>query len=117
MSSQLLVIVLSGPESAMRARQGIKFALNTARTGMMNEVELLFFGSGVSLFDPAHDWYEEFGELVSICSEEGVAILACTANAKEFRITERVKELGARLLGAQIHIAARMRDGYGVITF
>ncbi|MFC2171259.1 DsrE family protein [Acidobacteriota bacterium] len=117
MTDKLLVVILSGPDLRMRARQGIKFALNTFRSEMMDKVELILFGPGVSLLDPHHPWFDEASELLADCSKEGVMTMACMANAKHYRVTESARQLEVKLLGAQILIPSRIKEGWGVMTF
>jgi hypothetical protein len=114
---KMLVVVLSGPENWTNARQGIVFALNADRAGMLSSVELLFFGSGVKLLESGFPQAREFKLLLDECRSEGLIPHACSGNMAEFKLLDRGKELNLDPVGAQTYIPAKIREGYQVITF
>ena len=113
----MLVVILSGPEDWTNARQGIVFALNSERAGMLETVELLFFGAGVRLMDAGFVHAPEFHGLLKECDEEGLVPRACSGNLAEFKLQAQGKKLGLDPVGAQTYIPSKIRDGYQVLTF
>ena len=111
------MVVLSGPENWINARQGVVFALNAERAGMLGSVELLFFGSGVRLLDSTFDKAAEFRSLLEECREEGLTPHACSGNLAEFHLLDHGKNLQIDPVGAQTYIPAKIREGYQVVTF
>ena len=114
---KMLVVILSGPEDFPRARQGLVFALNAERTGMLKDVQLLFFSSGVELLDPKGREAETFRHLLAQVHEEGLVPRACSGNLAQFKLQDAARDLEVEPVGAQVIIPARIREGYQVITF
>lgn len=117
MAEKLLVVILAGPTDSERARQGLVFAKNARKMGLLDEVEVLFFGPGVQFLSDEYDPEGEFKRLVQENYELGSPVSACVSNLRRYSLQEEVKEHNVLPEEAAFLISDAVKDGYEVVTF
>lgn len=118
MAHSMLVLLIADPESqASRCEQGLLFALNAARTDVLDQVCVMLSGDGVRILDNAIDGEGTFATLLEDLRSAGVETVACTGNLGRHQLAQAARNAGVPPAGAQVYVPARIREGFEVVTF
>ncbi len=116
--AKMLVIVTSGPDSHVRAREGLTLVRAIHETGMAESVSLLLFGEGVRCLSSGDERCMELHEELERVLGAGVHTAACTRSLEEHRLLDAVERLDAvEPVGAPVFLSSRADDGYAMLTF
>lgn len=114
--AKILMVLATGPEDATRAREGLHLARAIHEVGMAEAIRLLLVGSGVRCLDPGAEG--ELMDALEAVLEAGVPVAACTRSLGEHRLVDAAAAFEAiQPVGAPVYLAARVDEGYAMLTF
>lgn len=117
LSDKLLVIILAGRNDLDRARQGLAFAKNARKLGLMADVQVLFFGPGVQLLDPGDSNYRELEASLKEFGQLKVGVAACVSNIGKYGLTEKLDRTLVVAEEAAFLISDHVKKGYQTVSF
>ncbi|MCD6453215.1 MAG: DsrE family protein [Dehalococcoidales bacterium] len=116
MTSKIFVVVTSG-DKEVSLGVSLRYSLNAAKNGWMDEVKVILFGPAERLVAGDEEVLAKVKELV----QAGIEVLACKSCLDDWadgqRIAEALESVGVRIIRVGAIISQRLKDGWASLTF
>ena len=112
MATKVFVILSSG-DREVALEVGLVYPLNAAKNKWMDEVKLIIFGPSEKV--AAYD--TKVQERLKKLQEAGVEVMACKWCADRMNITDKLEEVGIKVVYVGTVISQLLKDGWASLTF
>ncbi|WP_010901010.1 DsrE family protein [Thermoplasma acidophilum] len=114
--AKMLVMVITGKENINTEMVAFNFAINSVQNAKA-QVELLFLGRGVEALFKNQNNSDTFLAQVQKARSLGIRLTVCSVSMKSLGVTDEMIFEGIEKVMGGVETAARIDDGYQVITF
>ena len=112
MASRVFVVVSSGDKEVLKW-PGLRYPLNAIKLGWMDEVKVILFGPAEEL--AVRD--AEVQEKLKGLQEVGIEVMACKVCADDWNISDKLEELGVKVVPVGSIMSQLLKDGWASLTF